>query len=275
MGSVCGLIGPNGAGKSTALRLLVDLTRPTSGTVRVFGQDPTRAPAALRRRIGYLPGDFIWSTRASAGSVIDFLGALSGDYEAAYVAQLAERLDLDLDARMRTLSTGTRQKVGLIQAFMHRPQLLILDEPTSGLDPLMQREFLALVDEARAAGQTVLLSSHILSEVQHVADTATVLAKGRAVWSGPTRQLRAGAHARVRAHIRARDRETVASALSSCGLAEADIRGRGHVSVSARLAGDVDPLIKALARLDVVDLTIEEADLESVIVQMYDAQRRK
>ncbi len=162
-GSVFGLIGPNGAGKTTTLRTLLDIIRPTSGDITVLGASPRAGGAALRRRIGYVPGELRLEGRVKGRALLRHLAEISGPVAPGTIEQLAERLGLDLARPVRTLSKGNKQKLGLVQAFMHRPDLLVLDEPTSGLDPLVQREFLAMVREARDAGQTVLLSSHMLS----------------------------------------------------------------------------------------------------------------
>jgi len=164
-GAVFGFLGPNGAGKSTTIRLLLDLIRPTRGSAEVLGQHPRQGGAELRRRVGYLPGDFTVDGGQSSRELLTHLGHLRGGVPRDRVDQLAERLDLDLGTRIRSLSKGNRQKVGVIQAFMHQPELLILDEPTSGLDPLLQQTFLEMAREAKAAGQTVFMSSHVLSEV--------------------------------------------------------------------------------------------------------------
>ena len=185
-GSVFGLIGPNGAGKTTTLRLLLDIIRPTAGEITVLGENPRAAGAKLRRRIGYIPGELRLEGRIKGGALLKHLAEISGPVPPGSIERLAERLDLDLTRPVRTLSKGNRQKLGLVQAFMHEPELLVLDEPTSGLDPLVQREFLAMLREARQAGQTVLLSSHVLSEVQQAADDVVVLAErsGRRGGSG-------------------------------------------------------------------------------------------
>ncbi|SFQ17564.1 ABC-2 type transport system ATP-binding protein [Amycolatopsis arida] len=184
-GEVFGFLGPNGAGKSTTLRLLLDLIRPTGGRAMVLGRDPRTAGPAPRRRVGYLPGDFVVDGRQRVDECLTFLANLRGGVARARIVELAERLDLELDARIGSLSKGNRQKVGLVQAFAHQPELLILDEPTSGLDPLVQQEFLAMVREARAAGQTVFMSSHIMSEVERVADRVGIIREGG--WSRWTR----------------------------------------------------------------------------------------
>src|SRR6266536_707181 len=153
-GEVYGFLGPNGAGKTTTIRVVLDLIRPTSGHVELLGGDPRRDGVALRRRIGYLPGDFTVDGRQTSLELLTYLGNLRGGVPRAAMSRLAERLDLDLNTRIHSLSKGNRQKVGLVQAFMHDPELLILDEPTAGLDPLLQQIFLDMVREARVAGQT-------------------------------------------------------------------------------------------------------------------------
>src|SRR5829696_3251273 len=189
-GEVYGFLGPNGAGKTTTIRLLLDLIRPTSGHLELLGGDPRRDGVALRRRIGYLPGDFIVEGRQSARELLTYLGNLRGGVSGSRIAELAGRLDLDLDTRIRSLSKGNRQKVAVVQAFMHQPELLILDEPTSGLDPLLQQTFLDMVREARAAGQTVFMSSHVMSEVQQTADRVGIVREGRMVTVERVEELR-------------------------------------------------------------------------------------
>ncbi|WP_225976978.1 ABC transporter ATP-binding protein [Streptomyces griseus] len=187
-GVVYGYLGPNGAGKSTTIRMLMGLSRPTSGQVRVLGQDPTTPE--VRRRIGYLPGELRLDERLTIEQTLTSWGRLRGLADTAYRDELVQRFGVDPSRQVRGLSTGNRRKVGLVGAFMARPELLILDEPTNGLDPLMQQVFLATVEEARDNGQSVLLSSHILSEVERVADLVAVLQGGRLAASGPTQELR-------------------------------------------------------------------------------------
>jgi ABC-2 type transport system ATP-binding protein len=180
-GEVLGFLGPNGAGKSTTIRLLLDLIRPTSGTVRVLGLNPRTDAVALHRRVGYLAGDFVVDGRQTAGACLRFLAGLRGGVPATRITALTERLDLDPSARIKSLSKGNRQKVGLVQAFMHEPELLILDEPTSGLDPLMQQTFLQMVAEAATNGQTVFMSSHVMAEVHAVADRVAIIREGQLI----------------------------------------------------------------------------------------------
>ncbi|MEX2133535.1 MAG: ABC transporter ATP-binding protein, partial [Acidimicrobiia bacterium] len=180
-GEVFGFLGPNGAGKTTTIRLLLDVLRPDSGSASVLGLDPQTEGVEMRRRVGYLPGDFATDGRQTPREFLTYLANLRGGVSMARIDSLAERLELDLDTKIGSLSKGNRQKVGLVQAFMHVPELLILDEPTSGLDPIMAHEFLEMVAEAKEEGQTVFMSSHILSEVQRGADRAGIIRKGRLI----------------------------------------------------------------------------------------------
>lgn len=270
-GTVFGLIGPNGAGKTTTLRMLVDIIRPTSGTARVLGTDPRTGGAALRRRIGYVPGELRMEGRATGRRLLDFYTSVSGPVRPGRIDQLAERLSCDLSRPVRTLSKGNKQKLGLIQAFMHEPPLLILDEPTSGLDPLMQREFLGLVHEARQNGQTVLLSSHVLSEIQQAADEVAVLSQGRIVAAGAVDELRLGAVRRIRAVLTDADPNAVRGVLAPLSTSTPpEVRAQDdRVIVHATLEGEIDPLVKALARFHVAELLIEEPDLEESVLRLY------
>src|SRR5690625_1653750 len=182
-GEVFGLIGPNGAGKTTAMRLLLDLIRPSSGTLSVLGEHPSAGSASLRSRVGYLPGELRLQGRARAGELLQHYARISGPVAKGAIERLAERLGLDLSREVGKLSKGNKQKVGLIQAFMHEPELLILDEPTSGLDPLVQQEFMQLIRDASANGQTVFLSSHVLSEIEQAADRGALAHRGQLIRS--------------------------------------------------------------------------------------------
>lgn len=270
-GSVFGLIGPNGAGKTTTLRTLLDIIRPTSGDITVLGASPRAGGAALRRRIGYVPGELRLEGRVKGRALLRHLAEISGPVAPGTIEQLAERLGLDLARPVRTLSKGNKQKLGLVQAFMHRPDLLVLDEPTSGLDPLVQRKFLAMVREARDAGQTVLLSSHVLSEIQQAADDVAVLAQGRIVAEGPVSSLRIASVRRVRATVTGVAAETVADALAAAsGIEDVDVAAAGDlVRVSATARGDIDPVIRAIAAGTIRDLTVEEPDLEESVLDLY------
>jgi ABC-2 type transport system ATP-binding protein len=180
-GEIFGFLGPNGAGKTTTMRVLLDLIRPTSGRAEVFGIDTTADPVAIHRRLGYLPGEFDLYDRLTGAQTIEYFANLRGGVDAGYVAELVERLDLDPSRRFKEYSKGNKQKVGLIVALQHKPDLLILDEPTSGLDPLVQQTFFAMVRDARAEGRSVFLSSHIIDEVDRTCDRVAIIREGRLV----------------------------------------------------------------------------------------------
>lgn len=267
-GEVFGFLGPNGAGKSTTIRMMLDLLRPTSGHVRVLGMDPRRDGVAVRARLGYVPGDLRLYERLTGRQLLHHLAGLRrmrdlGDGEA-----LATRFDLDLDRPIRALSRGNRQKVGIVQAFMHRPDLLVLDEPTSGLDPLMQREFGRLVRETAAGGGTVFLSSHVLSEVQHLADRVALIREGRLELVSGVEELRARARSRV--EVTFADPPPPGAFDDLPGVVET---GREGPRVLLRLEGDADALVKRLGGYTVRALDAHEADLEDVFLSRYEEPR--
>jgi ABC-2 type transport system ATP-binding protein len=266
-GEIYGFLGPNGAGKTTTIRLLLDLIRPTSGEARVLGEPPRSGGPALRRRVGYLPGDFVVDGGQSVRELLTHLGHLRGGVAPARIAGLADRLELELDTRIGSLSRGNRQKVGIVQAFMHQPELLILDEPTSGLDPIMQQRFLDLAREARAGGQTIFMSSHVLSEVQQSADRVGIVREGSLIAEEAVEILRARAVRRVEVRFEAPvDPGVLAGVEGVSEVRETDGELR------CRLAGRADPLVKALARYPVSTLVIEEPDLEELFLTYYRAE---
>ncbi|MBE1530778.1 ABC transporter ATP-binding protein [Actinomadura algeriensis] len=262
-GEVLGYLGPNGAGKSTTIRLLLDLIRPTSGTARVLGLDPRADAVELHRRTGYLAGDFVVDGRQRAGECLTFLGNLRGGVPARRIAELADRLDLDLGARIKSLSKGNRQKVGLVQAFMHDPELLILDEPTSGLDPLVQQTFLDMVAEARDGGRTVFMSSHVMSEVEAVADRVAIVRAGRLVALDTVAGLRARSSLRVRVTFAA---PVPAEEFALPGVTDLQVDG---TVVTCAVEGSPDALVKAAARHTVVGLDAGSQDLEELFHTYY------
>jgi ABC-2 type transport system ATP-binding protein len=266
-GEVYGYLGPNGAGKSTTIRILLDLIRPTSGSVRVLGLDPRADGVALRRRIGYLAGDFVVDGRQTARQLLTYLGNLRGGVAPDRIAELADRLGLDLDRQIKGLSKGNRQKVGVVQAFMHEPELLVLDEPTSGLDPFLQQEFVQLVRAAKRRGATVFMSSHVMSEVQQTADRVGIIRDGRLLTVESVQSLREHAVRSVTL--------TLAGAFDADefrrlpGFTDVTVTGP---TVRGRLAGHTDELVKAAAGHTVVDLLCEEPDLEEIFFHYYERE---
>jgi ABC-2 type transport system ATP-binding protein len=263
-GEVFGFLGQNGAGKTTTIRLLLDLIRPTSGGLSLFGLDSRRESVTIRRRLGYLPGDLRLYERMTGRELIRFFGHLRGSYDDSRGDELARRLDLDLDRQIKELSRGNRQKVGLVQAFLHVPDLLVLDEPTSGLDPLVQETFQELIGEVTGRGGTVFLSSHVLSEVQAVADRVALVRDGRLLLVDTVENLRA----RSLTHVEVTFSEPPPAAALAAVTGVRELERRGDV-VRFGLEGEIDPLVKALARFHVRALDVHEADLEDVFMALY------
>jgi ABC-2 type transport system ATP-binding protein len=266
-GEVFGYLGPNGAGKSTTIRLLLDLIRPTAGSARVLGLDPRADAVRVHRRVGYLAGDFVVDGRQRAGEALTFLAALRGGVPATRIVELADRLGLDLSARIKSLSKGNRQKVGLVQAFMHDPDLLILDEPTSGLDPLVRQTFLDMVVEARDAGQTVFMSSHIMSEVEAVADRVAIIRDGELVALDTVALLRSRSLLQVRISFAAPVPAEQFTGLP--GVTDVAVDG---TTVTCRINGSPDALVKAAARHTVTGLRADTQDLEELFHTFYAGQ---
>lgn len=260
---VTGLLGPNGAGKSTLLRAALDLVHPTRGEIRVLGVS-SRLPQA-REEIAYLPGDLILPGQLSGWSVLRRFTAGRGQLDTERVRALASRLDLDLDRRVGQLSKGNRQKIGLVLAFAPRARLLLLDEPTSGLDPLLQREFGELVDEAVSNEVAVVLSSHVLSELEGLADRVAVLRSGQLVAFESTSDLRSRARRVLRLEM-ASQQDAAALAHDLQGQERVDIE---NVSVVVTYAGDVDPIIKAAARYSTKSIEKLGGDLDDVLLDFY------
>jgi len=267
-GEVFGFLGPNGAGKTTTIRLLLDLIRPTSGRAEVFGLDVRRRSPEIRRRVGYLPGDLRLYNRLTGREHVRYLASLRGLDDLGDGVVLARRLDLDLEQPVRTLSKGNRQKLGVLLAFFHRPDLLVLDEPTAGLDPLMQQEFNALLREAADGGRTVFLSSHVLAEVQHVAHRVAVVREGRLELTDTVEGLRSRAFTRVEATFGALPPPHAFDGVP--GVRELE---RRDGTVVLALNGVADPLVKALARHEVLALDSHEADLEDVFLDLFRGRR--
>lgn len=259
-GEVFGFLGPNGAGKSTTIRILLDLLRPSSGSVRVLGQDPRGNPA-LRAQIGYLAGDFVVNGKQTGHELLTYLGDLRGGVTKDRIEHLAGMLDLDLSKKIGSLSKGNKQKVGVVQAFMHQPRLLVLDEPTSGLDPFLQQQFVGLVQQASANGQTVFMSSHVMSEVQQTCDRVGIIRAGSLIAVEHIDDLRARAFRKVEVRFSA----PVAIG-DFAGVSGAQVDGN---VLRCQLSGDADDFIKAIARHHVVDILSEEPELEELFFSYY------
>jgi ABC-2 type transport system ATP-binding protein len=264
-GEVFGFLGPNGAGKTTTIRTLLDLLHPTGGSARIFGLDSHRDSVAIRARLGNLPGDFGYGPVASGREVIGLLARLRGVACLGRAEALAKRFRADLDRPLGQLSRGNRQKVGLISATFHEPELLILDEPTGGLDPLMQEEFLALVAEERERGCAVFLSSHELDEVERVCDRVGIVRDGRLIAIERIADLLGKARRKLTAELA--DAVDVAAELRALPRVE-DVEVAGR-RLSLTVAGDIDPVLKALAAHHVVDLEATHPSLEQVFLTYY------
>lgn len=262
-GEVFGFLGPNGSGKTTTIRMLLGLIRPSAGTASVWGLDAWRDAPTVHRRLAHLGSDPGYLGEMSAARLLDHLGALRGLPAGAW-RTLAERLDLDPGVAVKKLSRGNRQKVGVVQAFMGSEPLLVMDEPSTGLDPLMQREFLALVAEARSAGRTVFLSSHNLTEVERACDRVAIIREGRLVKIATVQAL-VGDHTRSINLLL--DRPAPDGTFVLDGVTVLSSTGQ---DVHLMVRGDVNPLLRRLAELEVRDIAISTPDVEDLFFRYYE-----
>jgi ABC-2 type transport system ATP-binding protein len=266
-GEVFGFLGPNGAGKTTTIRLLMALLHPDSGTARIAGLDCWRQSVEIKRLVGYTPGEPALDPNLTGGQILEYFAHLRGGVDQSYLKQLVQRFDLDTSRKFRQYSTGNKRKVVVIQAFMHRPRLLILDEPTSGLDPLNQQEFDRMVKEARDEGRTVFLSSHVLSEVEKTCSRVGIIRDGSLV--------RIGGMAEVNAIKRYEMTITFAEAVPAEafkaleGVVEVEALNQG-LGLRLSMQGPADAVIKAAARFPVVSLTSHEPSLEDIFLRYYE-----
>jgi len=266
-GDVFGFLGPNGAGKTTTIRLLMGLLHPDSGVARIAGLDCWAESVAVKRLVGYAPGEPALDPDLTGGQILEYFGHLRGGVDQAHLKDLIRRFDLDIRQRFRHYSTGNKRKVALIQAFMHRPRLLILDEPTNGLDPLNQQEFARLVREARDGGATLLLSSHVLGEVEQLCTTVGIIRDGRLVRSGDVAGVKDIKHYEI----------TIAFGQAVPSSAFADLPGVAHVEALGEsvlriaLQGAPDAIVKAAAAYPVVSLVTHEPSLEDIFLRYYSA----
>jgi ABC-2 type transport system ATP-binding protein len=264
-GEVFGYLGPNGAGKSTTIRLLLGLALPTRGGASLLGRDVRRDGVAARRAVGYLPGDLRLADRLTGREQLDSLARLRGKVDAPYRDSLCARLDVVLDRPIRQLSRGNRQKLGIVQAFMHRPELVVLDEPSAGLDPLLQAELRALLRESAAEGTTVFLSSHSLDEVQHVADRVGIIRSGRLKDVDAVETLRERAFRHVTVTFEEPVASTVFDGIDGARVVHVD----GQVVRLTAPEAAMDALVKEVASHAVRDFVSEPADLEEIFLELY------
>jgi ABC-2 type transport system ATP-binding protein len=270
-GEIFGFLGPNGAGKTTMIRTILDEIRPTSGSASILGLDSHEKAVEIRHHIGYVPGDLALYPNLTGKDTLTYFANLRGGVDWGYVDQLAERLDADLTRKVGDLSSGNRQKVGLIQAFMNRPEVLIMDEPSSGLDPLVQREFQAMMREVAGEGRTVFLSSHTLSEVQRVADRVGIIRHGILIAVEGVASLRSKAIRTVNLFFDAEVDGSVFQPLP--GVREVTVNDH-HVMLS--FDGQMETLLKVIAeRFHLLDITTEEADLEEIFLTYYRDDERE
>ena len=263
-GEVFGFLGPNGAGKTTTIRTLLDLQRPTRGEARIFGLDSRNDNVAIRARLGNLSADFDFDPKWRGGDLVTYTARLRGVQDLGIAEQLAQRFEADLSRPLGDLSHGNRQKIGLINAFFHEPELLILDEPTTGFDPLMQEEFLALVREQREAGRTVFLSSHDLDEVQRVCDRVGIIREGRLVSVERVADLIEQSYRRVRIEFAEPVDLHEFAAIEGVEAPERD----GRV-ITFTVSGSLDAVVKQAARHHVADLEVGHPSLEEIFIAMY------
>ena len=263
-GEAFGFLGPNGAGKTTTIRTLLDHLRPTSGRATVFGIDTTVDPVAIHRRSGYLPGEFTLYDKLTGGQTIEYFANLRGGVDAAYQADLIKRLDIDPSRKFKEYSKGNKQKIGLVIALQHRPDLLILDEPTSGLDPLVQQTFFGVIREAKAEGRTVFLSSHILGEVEKTCDRVAIIRDGLLIKVDRVEALRDLAHHQVELRFSGEVPVDAFEALPGVS----DVTTEDHV-LRMRVSGPITPVVREAARYELLDFVSREPSLEETFLAMY------
>jgi ABC-type multidrug transport system, ATPase component len=263
-GEIFGFLGPNGAGKTTTIRTMLDLIRPTSGRALVFGIESSADPVAIHRRVGYIPGEFTLYDRLTGKQTLEYFANLRGGVDRAYQASLIERFELDPSRRFREYSKGNKQKVGVVIALQHRPELLVLDEPTSGLDPLVQQTFFSTLRETVADGATVFLSSHILSEVEKSCNRVAIIRDGRLAKVDTVEALRDLAHHQV--ELRFSGPVPAAEFEALPGVSEVTVDD--HV-LRMRVSGAITPVVQAAARYELLDFVSREPSLEETFLAQY------
>jgi ABC-2 type transport system ATP-binding protein len=261
---VFGYLGPNGAGKTTTIKLLLDLIRPDEGSAKVFGLDAQKDTLAIRRRLGFMPGEVNLWENLTAREIITYFAKLHGGVDQGYLNSLIERMEFDPKKRVREFSLGNKRKLSIILSMMHRPELLILDEPTNGLDPLMQQTFYQFVREAKAEGRTVFMSSHNLAEVQAICERVAILRGGKLVAVQSVHEMRNTDFQWVT--IRFRESAPVSKLANVQGVSDVQVEGD---TLRLRLVGDFDPLLRAVQQHYIVDVDTQEPSLEEVFLTYY------
>ena len=264
-GEVYGLLGTNGAGKTTTIRMILDFIRPSSGTIKLFGKDNTHDAVELHQRIGYLPGDVVLPKGVTGNEFLTYLGKLSGTNIPDYRQELARRFEAQLDKKMQQLSKGNRQKIGIIQAFMHQPDLLILDEPTSGLDPLMQEQFYLTVNEARKRGAAILLSSHSFEEVERICDRIGIVRDGKFVYEGKASDILASK--KPRWHITFADKHSAAKLRSNPALT---VINATPTSLTVEPATSIEQALSVLSHHAILSMSTSQTNLENEFLHFYE-----
>ncbi|HVD00444.1 MAG TPA: ABC transporter ATP-binding protein [Candidatus Dormibacteraeota bacterium] len=264
-GEAFGYLGPNGAGKSTTIRLLMGFIHATRGSATVLGLDSMRKAVEVKRLIGYIPGELPQFGGLRGRDIVGHFGALRGGVDQARVKAISDRFDLDLGLKFRQYSTGNKRKLAVLLAFMHRPKLLILDEPSSGLDPLNQQEFFKLVQESQKDGATVFLSSHVLSEVEHVCQRVGIIRRGRLVKVARLEELHEMHVRKIEVEFAGPAQPALFSHLPGIENLESNTH---HVSFTAR--GSMEPIVNALAGQHVVNLASREPSLEEIFLTFYE-----
>ena len=268
VGEVFGFLGPNGAGKTTTIRLLMGLIHAMRGSARIFGLDSDRDAVAVKRKVGYCPGELPQFGGWRGSEIVAYVAGLRGDVKDTAITAIATRLDLDLGRKYREYSHGNKQKLALVLAFMHQPALVILDEPTTGLDPLVQQEFYGIVRDARAAGSTIFVSSHVLSEVEHICDRVGIVREGRLATVSKLGDL-VGMRA-FHVEIEFADGVPTEQLKTVQGLEQ--LRVEDH-RASGILRGSFEPLMAALIGRRVIGLVSREPSLEEIFLTYYEAKR--
>ncbi len=266
-GEVFGFLGPNGAGKTTTIRTLMGLLRPTAGGAHIGGLDCWEQSTDVKRLVGYLPGELSLDPNLTGGQILEYFGNLRGGVDQTYLKQLIARMGLDPTRKFRQYSSGNKRKIGIVQAFMHRPRLLILDEPTNGLDPLNQQEFDRMVKEVREDGRTVFLSSHILTEVEQTCTRVAIIREGRLVRVGGVTELKGLKRHEVT--ITFADAAPANAFKSLEGVEQVDALPDGH-TLRLTVSGGLDGVIKAAAQYQIVTLTSQEPSLEDIFLRYYE-----